>query len=194
MHDTREAWLLAARVSLEARVFCPAGYEIPATRIGVGWPIGNKKRIQGQCHSNKNSADKTYEIFISPKLDDIQTVLAVLAHELAHAVVGTEAAHKKPFIDVARAIGLVGPKWTMTTAGEYLADTLKNISVGLGNYPHAILNLGEKEKKQSTRLLKVACPECGYVVRVTRKWLDEAGAPLCPVHKIAFQEEVPEGK
>lgn len=37
-------------------------------------------------------------------------------------------------------------------------------------------------KKQTTRLLKVSCSECGYTARVTRKWLDKAGAPLCPDH------------
>jgi hypothetical protein len=32
-----------------------------------------------------------------------------------------------------------------------------------------------------SRLLKVACPgACGYVARVTRKWLEALGAPLCP--------------
>ncbi len=31
-----------------------------------------------------------------------------------------------------------------------------------------------------TRMLKACCGDCAYTVRVTRKWLDEAGAPLCP--------------
>jgi hypothetical protein len=32
-----------------------------------------------------------------------------------------------------------------------------------------------------SRLLKVMCPSgCGYVVRVTKKWLESLGAPLCP--------------
>lgn len=35
--------------------------------------------------------------------------------------------------------------------------------------------------KQTTRLLKAACGECGYTVRVTQKWLD-VGAPHCPQH------------
>lgn len=43
--------------------------------------------------------------------------------------------------------------------------------------------------KQTTRLLKAACAHqdegedaCGYTVRVTRKWVDQLGAPHCPVH------------
>lgn len=35
--------------------------------------------------------------------------------------------------------------------------------------------------KQTARLLKVECGQCGYVVRVTRKWLD-VGPPGCPEH------------
>lgn len=32
----------------------------------------------------------------------------------------------------------------------------------------------------STRLLKAQCGTCAYTVRVTRRWLAELGAPLCP--------------
>jgi len=35
--------------------------------------------------------------------------------------------------------------------------------------------------KQSTRLRKVECTDCGYTVRVTQKWLD-VGKPHCPQH------------
>lgn len=35
--------------------------------------------------------------------------------------------------------------------------------------------------KQTTRLMKAECAECGYTVRVTSKWL-EVGPPHCPVH------------
>lgn len=35
--------------------------------------------------------------------------------------------------------------------------------------------------KQTTRLLKAACNECGYTVRVTQRWLD-IGPPHCPQH------------
>ncbi len=31
-----------------------------------------------------------------------------------------------------------------------------------------------------TRMLKAICGDCAYTVRVTRRWLDEAGPPICP--------------
>jgi hypothetical protein len=44
--------------------------------------------------------------------------------------------------------------------------------------------VGGGPKKQATRQLKVACPNLHgdkpYIVRMTRKWLDELGAPFCP--------------
>src|SRR3546814_18282994 len=50
--------------------------------------------------------------------------------------------------------------------------------------PHARLDTdGESTapKKQKTRMLKCECAECGYTVRTARKWLEQAGAPLCPI-------------
>lgn len=44
------------------------------------------------------------------------------------------------------------------------------------------------KKKQSTRMIKASCPECGYTVRVTRKWLDTAGAPICPACEEQMKE------
>lgn len=30
-------------------------------------------------------------------------------------------------------------------------------------------------------MLKCECATCGYTVRTARKWLETAGAPLCPL-------------
>jgi hypothetical protein len=30
--------------------------------------------------------------------------------------------------------------------------------------------------------LKAECGDCGYTVRVTRKWVDDVGVPHCPAH------------
>jgi hypothetical protein len=49
----------------------------------------------------------------------------------------------------------------------------------IGPYPHAMTN---GRKKQVARLIKCECPECSYVARVARQWLDDQGAPHCPAH------------
>lgn len=38
-----------------------------------------------------------------------------------------------------------------------------------------------QKKKQTTRLKKAECSQCGYTVRLTQKWL-EVGPPGCPLH------------
>ncbi len=169
-------------------LFKSAGYDVPIVRVACGWPVrgglGKKKRVLGECWSKDASADQTSaQIFISPALDEVSAdmgVLATLVHEVVHAVVGHKAAHNKVFGKCARGVGLEG-KLTSTNAGEKLKAEFATWVAVLGEYPHSQLHGMEKEKKQSTRLLKCECPECGYNVRVTAKWL-LIGLPICPEH------------
>lgn len=39
-----------------------------------------------------------------------------------------------------------------------------------------------KRPKQTTRLLKVTCPSCKYIARITTTWL-RTGRPLCPCNQ-----------
>ena|GEM_PF-3007831 len=55
-------------------------------------------------------------------------------------------------------------------------------------------------RKQAVRMLKCECQACGYTVRTARKWLETAGAPLCPIpghgamrHEPLDGDEEPEG-
>lgn len=90
-----------------------------------------------------------------------------------------ENGHKGNFTRIARAIGLEG-KMTATHAGEALGRILADVAADLGDYPHAALTPAlSGVKKQSTRMIKVVCPEDGYIVRTTAKWL-EVGMPSCP--------------
>ena len=42
-----------------------------------------------------------------------------------------------------------------------------------------ILRPDDRPKKQSTRMLKAECPECGYTIRLSKRWAD-MGLPSCP--------------
>lgn len=190
--DTREEWLVAAVAALTP-LFEEQGATIPAVRVSVGWPGGNgrKNSVIGQCWATSQSADGVGQVFISPVLDDAVQVLDVLTHELVHAVDDCKSGHKGAFAKLAKALGL-GGKMTATVAGDELRAKLETISAELGDYPHAKLAAGagaEGPKKQGTRMLKVECAEgSGYVVRMTRKWLDEYGTPACPCHGEAMEE------
>jgi predicted transcriptional regulator len=184
---TREEWLLAAIDAL-APIFAEVGETLPDTRVSVGWPGGRGKKnaVIGQCWSKAASSDAVASLFISPVLDDASRVLDVLAHELVHAIDDCASGHKGRFAKIAKGIGLVGPM-TATTAGEDLKARLDDIAADLGEYPHAAMvnpAAAQGEPKQGTRMLKVECSEgSGYIVRMTRKWLDEYGTPSCPCHE-----------
>lgn len=196
-NDTREAWLLRS-VELSKQLFAQHNYKVPKVHVTCGWPstgaLAKKKRRIGECWAPIASKDGVSQIFISPYLDEIdsdQGVLATLVHELVHATVGNKEGHNKVFGKCARALGLEG-KLTATTAGKKLTDEFKFWVKQLGKYPHAKLDsVKSPNKTQTTRLVKCEC-ECGYNCRVTRKWLEEVGAPICPHNKKAMKFEIPE--
>lgn len=184
---TREGWLTAAANDILTPFIVARTCTIPVvegqlstghdidSRISVGWPKG-KRTVIGQCWYS--SEDKIPQIFISPELIDPSRVIDVLLHEMIHARLGGQFGHKKEFKRLALACGLEG-KMTATVAGEWLKEEIENWVKELGVYPHSQLDLS-KAKKQTTRLLKCSCESCGYIARVTSKWIDEIGAPICP--------------
>jgi hypothetical protein len=188
----RESYLRALAEGLEP-LFQAHGATYPdRIRFTCGWPAkgaGSRRKTVGQCFDPAASKDDHHEIIVGMSLDDPMTVAHTLAHELCHAVVGTTHGHKKPFRKLALAVGLVG-KMTATTAGEAFTRHVQPILDELGEYPHAELDYSTV-KKQTTRMIKATCDECaaesengqGYTVRLTRKWLDAAGPPICPIHE-----------
>lgn len=197
MIKTREEWLIALTDILRTD-FESIGVTLPdRIKLSCGWPSGggrNTKRI-GQCWNKSVSREGNTEIFISPTVDDSVEVAAILVHELVHAAIGTEKGHGKEFKKVALAMGLTG-KMRSTSAGAELRERLIDIVNSVGAYPHACLSLDSNgRKKEGTRLLKVKCPSCGYIVRTTAVWLT-VGTPTCccgtemmPVQKQEDEDE-----
>ena len=121
-------------------------------------------------------------------------IAGILAHELTHAAVGIDKGHGRAFRRVAIAIGLTG-KMTATVPGDAFKQRVEPILKKLGAIPHARLSWGELRgpKKQTTRMIKCECAECGYTARVARKWLEDVGAPHCPEHGEMKVDGVEEG-
>jgi hypothetical protein len=179
----RQEWLEAAVEALRDR-FAIAGYDVPQqVRVTIGWP---KKAAVcgrvGECWSTEASSDRYAEMFISPELTRGPYIVEVLAHELIHATVGTDAGHGPLFKRCALAIGLRGPMRS-TSAGPELTAWIDAVIARIGIYPAGFII---DEKKQSTRQQRCQCPTCGYLARVTRKWLESAGAPICPTDKVVM--------
>lgn len=193
----REQWLQNVAEKM-APWFAELGHELPKYRAAVGFTSkGMRSKRIGECWSGIASGDGTFEIFIVPTIDDPMRIADILAHELVHAAVGLEAKHGRKFGKVARAIGLEG-KLTATVAGPLFLEKVKPILDAVGPLPHARLSddplsRSSAPKKQSTRMLKCECSECGYTARTTAKWLKEAGAPICPRDNVVMQSpDVPE--
>lgn len=152
-------------------------------RLSIGFPVGAKdgKRILGQCFPNTYSKDNHWEIFISPNYTNSIEILETIAHEMVHATVEVPG-HRGKFKDCALAIGFEAPM-TATPAGPKMLQKINDIIFMIGEFPAGDLNLIGR-KKQKTNLKKCECPDCGYVARVTMKWINKVGEPICPVDEI----------
>ena len=183
MSKTREEWVNEAALTMKPWLLATeAGQEYEDPLISVGFPKGSRGKstnnVIGQCWDKVTSEDKARaHIFVVPTLTDPVEVLAVLLHELVHASVGTKCGHRGPFKECAVELGLEG-KMTATVPGDALRARLDVLAEGLGEYPHAGLKV-PKRGSVGSRLLKVACPDCGCILRMTQKWLDTVGPPTC---------------
>mgnify|MGYP003109789586 FL=1 len=180
---TREQWLSLAKNELTSKVFklsevtSKVGKEIDVPsdiKISCGFPPSGGKRTKnktlGVCFNRESSKSNINEIFVSPVVEDSMRVLDILAHEMIHAIDDCKSGHKGTFRKIAKAIGLEG-KMTATTAGDWLKGILEGIIKSIGKYPHAEVSTGGI-KKQTTRMIKVACTECEFSYRTSRKNID----------------------
>jgi hypothetical protein len=176
----RQQWLELAVEALRFR-FASVGYSVPEKlRVSIGFPRGAEScGAIGQCWPPSASSDGHAEVFVSPELTDSVRILDVLTHEIVHAVT-PDAGHGRPFKQCALKIGLRGPMRS-TTAGPEFVAWAETLFKQIGLYPAGSLTC---MPRQSTRGRRCMCPTCGYLVRVTRKWLELAGPPICPTDKI----------
>ena len=129
----------------------------------------------GECWSDKASGDGTHEIFISPVLSDPVAVYAVLMGQLAHTLAGCEGTGAK-YRTVCGLLHLGAP-WSSPTAGQGWPAANGNAIDSLGAYPHAAITMSSAVK-QGTRMLRLSCSGCGYILRTTQRWVNE-GLPTC---------------
>jgi hypothetical protein len=182
-YSTREeylnAFIDAARPHFE-RVNAP----LPANvRVAVGFTSrGIKGSRIGECWSSDASEDGHFEIFIKPTLTEKARICDVLTHELIHAAVGLDKGHTATFKRVAVSLGLEGPA-KATQAGEGWYRWALPILNELGDMPYAAISGGisSARKTQKTSLLKVECPACGWLARVTAKHINPHSHLNCPV-------------
>lgn len=199
---TRESWLLERYLAnvvpyLQAHDVTP-----PDVRLSCGWTgVGVEACTLGVCYDKSQSAADVYEIFISPTVADSAQALAVMFHELAHAIAGCTVGHdRETYGTVCRRLGLTdndggnddSHAWpTCASPGAELRAWIAAVVARCEPYPHAavvppppappvIVEKPGNHKPQSTRMLKASCESDGYVVRLTMKWATR-GMPKCGI-------------
>lgn len=172
----REEWLNKGITEL-LEWFKINGYDYDSNiHVSVGHT--KKKNAIGITHATVASSDGTNHVFVAPTINDSHKVLEVLTHEIVHCIDDCQHSHGRPFIAIAKDVGLVGP-WTATTASDRLTERLNTIVEKIGTYDSPVLVSTTKAKGQGTRMLKLVAEDCGYIVRTTQKWLN-VGVPTCP--------------
>lgn len=197
---TREDWLLNAYNALRTRFRERADVVLPEMiRLSVGFGYGavaENRVILGQTWATWKSDDKINQVFLSPEMDDPAYLLGVLVHEIVHVVDDCEHKHRKPFRDLALAVGLEG-KMTEVHVTKELGEYLEFLAFELGVYPHSALEVARTSvlvgpdgapireipgssgpKRQVNRQLKYECPSCGWTGRAAASWL-RTSVPVC---------------
>ena len=176
---SREAWLQKI-IDIWRPYFLRLGYDLP-TRIWISPGRPPSSRWTGACYLGAASDDGNPHIFIHPVLSDSTRVAGVVVHQLCHVALGNRS-HGPPFRRLATAMGLVG-KMTKTIEGPLFLSIMPATIDRIGPYPHpALRQLRRLDRKLArTRLVRVHCAACGYLVRITQRWL-MVSIPICPNH------------
>jgi hypothetical protein len=182
-YETREQWLNAF-VMYSREHFARVGFPLPEkVRVSVGFTShGVRSNRIGECWHDAASQDGHFEIFLKPTIETDARMADILTHELCHAAAGLDAGHGPQFKRVANALGLVGRMTSTTASSEWYTWALPILDA-IGPMPYAALADGKSSAppKQKTSLLKVECPACGWLARVTHKHIGAHEYLNCPV-------------
>jgi len=203
----REGWLNAFAAEIAPVIKQRTGLSVPLSkmRFSVSFPrtrsTPNRKGSYtiGQCFHGGANGSGLHEILINPLRDVVMDdnghgIGETIIHEMLHACLALGTGHKAPFARAAKQMGLNGKgadgkpaRPTATIANEDTIKLVREIEAKIGPYPHQAIS-GEWGTKQTTRLLKVMCLDCGYMneagngytSRITMTWIENAGLPTCP--------------
>ena len=183
----RETWL-NMMIDKAVPMFDNAGFKISDIRsrlkVSCSMMIGQRKSSKfgaiGMHLPTEWNKEKNHEMLISPTLDNGVQVVGVLIHEMCHAIQrhmygNTVGAHGKEFRQIATSVLLTG-KMTATTESPELKIIIENWITEIGKYPHSEIKLSGR-KKQSTRMLKLECEQCGFIARCSNGAINNYGLP-----------------
>lgn len=199
---THEQFINAVKEIAIARL--PAAEREPFDGIKMVYGAG-QRGLRGVTYYNvwQNGHDDArpfVEVCAFGEHDWVQ-VAGTAIHELAHVLAGFEAGHRKGWKEACAKLGLrhcraAGTKYSLGLFTPDVRMAIAALPKPSDGEPKSFASQGITVRPkpctagrgscggrivQSTRLHKCECGDCGYTVRVSRKWL-EKGAPHCPEH------------
>ena len=169
----REQWLqkLAASALPKISSRLEMADEEPAVKLSCGFPAqqGKRNQVGAQLIPPAASDEFNAEIFVSPTIAEKSAVIGLVMPLLVAAATG-DFKQGREYKSALSRVGLNGstlPQWAATIADR------------MPDYPHAAITIPDR-KKQTTRLIKVACLNDNYIARVSRSTVDAMGSPYCP--------------
>ena len=199
---TREEWLRHAVEEIDSIVF---GGDLDLLnhgfQIACGRCPGQKKT---ECIQPSDAEDITLDDFfpttisVDFKIKDPHEILTNLAYECIHAFFNEKGCTKR-FKKLAEKYYFEKP-YKEVRASAYLQDLINDVYRKLvknyGEFPGKAVHFPKKEKKEGKKnTLTLFCPECGYVLKVSRKVFENynKGLPTCMCGvKMVLDEEIPE--
>lgn len=183
-YATREEYLNAF-IEKARPHFEEANAPLPSNvRVAVGFTSrGTRGSRIGECWSSDASEDGYFEIFIKPTLADPTRVCDVLTQQLIHAAVGLKEGRGPHYKRVAASLGYTGKMVAPTATNVWYAWAAPAIRE-LGEMPYGALagdGMSSARAKQTAALLKLECPLCGWLARVTKKHITPHSYLACPV-------------
>ena len=190
----RETWL-NLMIDKSVPLFDEAGFKISDIReklkVSCSFIQGSRgsklKNAIGVHYNPSVSADGFHEMMIQPSISDSVQAVGVLIHEMVHSIQThlyhdkngflNVKPHGKEFRKIALAVGLEG-KMTATTESPKLKAIIQKWIDELGEYPHAKMTLNDSRKKQTTRMIKLECRQCGFICRASGGAIIKYGYPM----------------
>lgn len=171
----REQWLKTLADTAVPRISSSLelSTEELSLKLSCGFPAqqGKRNKVSASLVPPTASDEFNAEIFVTPELSEKRKVAQAVLPLLVAVITG-DYQQRRIYRDALRRLNLNHTE---------LPEWAKAIADAMPAYPHASITL-EESTKQSTRLIKVACPSLeheAYIARLSRKAL-EFGAPVCP--------------
>lgn len=171
------------------------GLQVRPSQIVVTIQNAGRFKAYGWFSANRwknGKPDALHEINLSAEHLKEADIGEVLLHELAHAENKqlnvkdcSGQRHNKNFKRMAERLGLEVEEpddscgYGITALGFVASEFLRNIAFKRELFSLCRLGAAPVKEAPGSRLVKWECPDCGYTMRITRKWLTRS-EPKCP--------------